>query len=67
MSTAGAGHVVERVSDCLNRAISNDRLVGGVVLVALERETVVDMAAGLADREAGPIRLARPECQNESW
>src|SRR5215510_11528371 len=54
MGTVGVGHVVEqRVSDCLNRAISDDRLIGGVVLVAQEQETVVEMAAGLADREAG--------------
>lgn len=54
MGTVGVGHVVEqRVSDCLNRAIADDRLIGGVVLVARERETVVEMAAGLADRETG--------------
>jgi hypothetical protein len=40
------------VSDCLDRAVSDDRLVGGVVLVARDGEMVVEAVAGLADREA---------------
>jgi len=54
MSTVSAPHVVEqRVADCLKRAIADDRLIGGVVLVAHDRETVVEVTGGLADREAG--------------
>jgi CubicO group peptidase (beta-lactamase class C family) len=41
------------VSDCLDRVVSDDRLVGGVVIVARNTETVVEIAAGFADREAG--------------
>jgi CubicO group peptidase (beta-lactamase class C family) len=41
------------VSDCLDRAISDERLVGGVVLVARNGDTVVEIAAGLADRDGG--------------
>jgi len=44
--------VEERVSDCLERAVSDDRLVGGVVLVEKHGE-VIETAAGFADREAG--------------
>ena len=52
MSRSAAAHILEqRVSDCLDRAVSDERLVGGVVLVAHEGQTVVDHAAGLADRE----------------
>jgi CubicO group peptidase (beta-lactamase class C family) len=52
MGNAGLMHTVEqRVSDYLDRAVSNERLVGGVVLVAHEGKTVVDIAAGFADRE----------------
>ena len=54
MSRAGIAHTLEqRVSDCLDRAVSDERLVGGVVLVAHEGEPVVETAAGFADREAG--------------
>lgn len=54
MSRVTTEHVlVQRVSDCLKRALSNDRLVGGVILVAKDGETVVDVVGGLADREAG--------------
>jgi hypothetical protein len=37
----------QRVSDCLHRAVSDDRLVGGVVLVARNGEAVVEIVAGL--------------------
>lgn len=54
MSRAGVAlNVEQRVSECVDRAISDDRLVGAVVLVAEEDETLVELAAGLADREAG--------------
>lgn len=54
MSRVSVERILEqRVSDCLERAISDDRLVGGVVLVAKDGQTVVEMASGLADREAG--------------
>jgi len=53
MGRSGVGHSVEeRVSDCLERAVSDDRLVGGVVLVEKHGE-VIETAAGFADREAG--------------
>jgi CubicO group peptidase (beta-lactamase class C family) len=53
MSTVGVDQILEqRVSDCLDRAISEERLVGGVVLVAKHGDIVVEIAAGLADREA---------------
>lgn len=41
----------ERVSACLERAVSEDRLVGGVVIVARNGEKVVEVVAGQADRE----------------
>src|SRR6185369_10171872 len=53
MGRSGVGHSVEeRVSDCLERAVSDDRLVGGVVLVEKHGE-VIETAAGFADREVG--------------
>jgi CubicO group peptidase (beta-lactamase class C family) len=42
-----------RVEACLERAVLDDRLAGGVVLVAKNGQAVVEAAAGLADREAG--------------
>ena len=42
----------ESLSDCLARAVSADRLAGGVVLVEKHGEAVVEAAAGWADREA---------------
>src|SRR5688572_17367673 len=54
MRTVSVEHILEqRVSACLDHAISDERLVGGVVLVAKNGDTVVDIAAGLADRETG--------------
>ena len=54
MRMVGVDQVLEqRVSDCLDRAVSDERLIGGVVLVAKNSDTVVEIAAGLADREAG--------------
>ena len=54
MSTVGVDQIIEqRVSECLDRAISEERLVGGVVLIAKDGDIVVEIAAGLADREAG--------------
>src|SRR5688572_25373446 len=54
MGKVAADRVLEqRVSDCLHRAISDERLVGGVVLVAKDGEAAVETLAGLADREAG--------------
>jgi CubicO group peptidase (beta-lactamase class C family) len=53
MDRVGAGHILEeRVSDCVDRAVSSERLVGAVVLVEKHGEAVVETAAGLADREA---------------
>ena len=53
MGRIGVEHgVEERVSECLERAIADDRLVGGVVLVEKQGE-VIETAAGFADREAG--------------
>lgn len=43
----------KRVSACLERAVAEGRLVGGVVIVAKDGEKAVEIAAGLADREAG--------------
>lgn len=43
----------ERVSDCLEGAVAENRLVGGVVIVARNGEKIVEAVAGLADREAG--------------
>jgi CubicO group peptidase (beta-lactamase class C family) len=52
MGRTGVEHgLEERVSDCLERAVSDDRLVGGVVLVKKDGE-VIETAAGFADREA---------------
>ncbi|MFM0646239.1 serine hydrolase [Paraburkholderia bryophila] len=46
-----------RVDAVLDAALASQRLVGGVVLVALHGETVYRRAAGLADRErAQPMR-----------
>jgi CubicO group peptidase (beta-lactamase class C family) len=46
-----------RVSDAIERALSDERLVGVVVLVARDGELVYRRAAGFADREAGrPVR-----------
>lgn len=45
--------LTRRVSDCLAQAIAADRLVGAVVLVERHGKAVVEVAAGLADREAG--------------
>ena len=54
MGSVDVAHVLERrVSDCLARAVSAARLVGGVVLVKKQGEGIVETAAGLADREAG--------------
>jgi hypothetical protein len=45
------GHILEqRISDCVSQAVSDERLVGGVVLAAKEGETVAAVVAGLADR-----------------
>ena len=43
----------KRVSDCLEGAVAENRLVGGVVIVAKNGEKIVEAVAGLADREAG--------------
>ncbi|HEU4689307.1 MAG TPA: serine hydrolase domain-containing protein [Vicinamibacterales bacterium] len=54
MGRVSAGHILEqRASDCLDRAVSDNRLVGGIVIVRKNGETVCEIAAGLADREAG--------------
>lgn len=42
-----------RVSACLERAVAEDRLVGGVVIVAKSGEKTVEAVSGLADREVG--------------
>ncbi len=50
----------ERVRHVMDRAVETSRLVGAVVLVAVEGEVVVAEAAGLADRESGrPMRSIR--------
>jgi CubicO group peptidase (beta-lactamase class C family) len=41
------------VAACLQRAVSDERLVGGIVLVAHDGALVAETVAGLADREAG--------------
>jgi CubicO group peptidase (beta-lactamase class C family) len=47
-----------RVAACLEKTVAEDRLVGGVVLVARGDEVFIQVAAGLADREAGrPMTL----------
>ena len=47
-----------RVDAAVDAALAEKRLVGGVVLVARDGETVYARAAGQADREAGrPVRL----------
>lgn len=47
-----------RVDAVVDAALAEKRLVGGVVLVARDGETVYARAAGLADREAGkPVQL----------
>ena len=43
----------ERVSACLEGAVAEGRLVGGVVIVAKNGEKAAEAVAGLADREAG--------------
>src|SRR5262245_54579942 len=54
MSMVAAGHILEqRVTDCVRRTVSDERLVGAVVLVAHEGHTIVETAVGLADRDAG--------------
>jgi len=53
-SKTGASSMLQkRVSACLERAVAEERLVGGVVIVAKDGEKAVEIAAGLADREAG--------------
>ena len=47
-----------RVDAAIDAALAEKRLVGGVVLVAKDGETVYARAAGMADREAGrPVQL----------
>jgi CubicO group peptidase (beta-lactamase class C family) len=54
MSRLSADPVLEeRIEDCLARAVSSGRIVGGVVLVARDGESVIEMVAGFADGEAG--------------
>jgi CubicO group peptidase (beta-lactamase class C family) len=58
MGSVGGDHILqERVSDCLDRAVSDDRLVGGVVLVAknvrpslkLRRGLLIGKLAGMSE------------------
>src|SRR5262249_22264589 len=54
MSTLAVDRRLEqRASDCLRHATSDGPLVGGVVLVARDGETVAEIAEGRADRETG--------------
>ena len=54
MPTVVADPLLEhRVADCLGRAVSTRRIVGGVVLVARDGQRVVETTAGHADRESG--------------
>lgn len=51
-------HMAERVRQVMQAAVQTGRLVGAVVLVAVDGQTVVTEAMGLADREqASPMRL----------
>lgn len=53
-----AGDLKSRVNAAVDAALAERRIVGGVVLVAQDGETVVARAAGQADRDAGqPVRL----------
>ena len=54
MSSVSADPVLEqRVADCLVRAVSSGRIVGGVVLVARDGQPIIETIAGDADRESG--------------
>jgi hypothetical protein len=50
MGRAGVNILKQRVSGCLDQAVSSNRIVGGVVLVDRAGE-VVETAGGLVDRE----------------
>lgn len=51
----------EMIDAAIDRALSESRIVGAVVLVAQDGELVYRRAAGFADREAGrPMRLDTP-------
>lgn len=45
--------IASRLDAVIDGAIAAERIVGAVVLVALDSETIYTRAAGLADREAG--------------
>ena len=54
MSRVSADPVLEqRIADCLARAVSSGRLVGGVVLVARDGDPIVETVGGFADRDTG--------------
>lgn len=51
----------DMIDAAIDRALSENRIVGAVVLVAEQGKLVYQRAAGLADREAGrPVRLDTP-------
>ncbi|MEL7639829.1 MAG: serine hydrolase domain-containing protein [Solidesulfovibrio sp.] len=54
-----AGTLEERLDAVVSRAVAENRLVGGVVVVARDGRVAYRKAFGLADREAG--RPARPD------
>ena len=57
MSTAADVAGTSAVDSAIDRALAEQRIVGTVVLVARDGETVYRRAAGLADRESGtPMR-----------
>lgn len=51
--TSSNSSIVSRLDAVINGAIAAERIVGAVVLVALDGKTIYSRAAGLADRDAG--------------
>ena len=60
--------MVSRIDAVVDAALAEKRLVGGVVLVADEGETVYARAAGHADREAGaPVTDAEVDAMHARY
>lgn len=51
--TSSNSSIVSRLDAVIDGAIAAERIVGAVVLVALDGKTIYCRAAGLADRDAG--------------